>query len=122
MKMIQFVVALLLTGLGNDAAASVRPDTASQKKAAKINAYLDAIGINNPKIKQFANTIGTRMEKGRLRLAEQRFDHGRLVLTFQMQPRIHSEKLELKYQPDNSRFEYTATPKGAMVRFRWEFN
>lgn len=116
------VVALLLSGLTHNAAASVRPDdAASNTKATKLNAYLKKVGLNSPQVLAIIGTVSGRMEDGHLRIAEEKFKKSRVVLHYKMEPRISAKQLQLKYQPYDSNVEYVATPKSLMVHYGWEF-
>lgn len=117
-------MALLLVGLstGNAVAGDDGPRNASKsRKAEKINAYLEKLGLNNPAIKNFTSSVNERIEGDYLRLAEERYDVGRVVLLFEIDPHISAKQLQLKFQPDNSNMEYTLSTRGAIASYRFEF-
>ncbi len=123
MKSYRITVALLLvSGLFNSAAAG---DDLKQikayKKAKAINAYLEKIGLNNPYILSLAQGVNARMEKGAIRLAEQRYKTGRVVFFYDVSNGLGTKQLQLKFQPNNSNFEYTATPKSIMMNYSFSF-
>jgi hypothetical protein len=123
MKSYRLTVALLLvSGLLNGAAAGddLKQIKAS-KKAKAINAYLEKIGLNNPHILKLAQGVNARMENGALRLAEQKYEKGRVVLLYDVGRGFGTKQLQLKFQPDNSNFEYTATPKSIMMNYSFSF-
>lgn len=114
---------LMFAGMANTAAAEEPTKVKDpSKRAAKINAYLDTIGINHPSIREFVNTAGSRIEGKNLRLAESHIEgYGRIVLHYQMKPKISSRQLELKFQPYNSNMEFTATRKSALITYTYKF-
>jgi len=117
------VALLLITGLANEAAAQDGlNDPSGNKKAEKINAYLDSIGITNPRIQKFTSTINERMEGKNIRLAEEHFESGRLVLHYQARPKISIRQMELKFQPVSTpNTEYTATKRSLMMKYKYSF-
>lgn len=124
MVRISVVALLLVSGLTFDAAASERPGNASDN-AKKIRAYLETVGFNNPRITQLSNVVNERVEQdenGRyLRLAEERFEHSRMVLHYEMKPKIGIRQMQLKYQPDNSHSEVAISTQGAIYSYRFHF-
>jgi len=121
-RIVVTVALLLISGLANNAAADDGLKDPSEKKVKKINAYLDAVGINNPRIQEFTSTVSGRMEKGYLRIAEDHYDHGRIVLHYKAEPRISTRQLELKYQPISSpNTQFVATTRSAMMQYKLNF-
>ncbi|MDX2074574.1 MAG: hypothetical protein SFX19_09480 [Alphaproteobacteria bacterium] len=122
MSRITLTVALLLvSGLGNDAAAADGLKDPSRKES-KLKSYLETVGINNPKILAFTSGVASRMEGKNLRLAEEKFESGRIVLHYRMEPKISTRQFELKFQPtDSKRSEIVATTKSVMYQYKWEF-
>lgn len=114
---------LLVSGLTHSAAAAETDDLErSAKKAKKIHAYLQSIGINNPQILEFTSTVSQRMEGRYLRVAEERFENGRLVLHYKAQPKISTRQLELKFQPaDMPHTEFVATTRSLMWQHKYNF-
>ncbi len=123
MKSYRITVALLLvSGLFNSAAAGddLKQIKAS-KKAKAINAYLEKVGLNNPLIVNLAQGVNARMENGALRLAEEKFAAGRMVLLYDVGGGFGTKQLQLKFQSNNSNVEYIATPKSVMMHYRFSF-
>ncbi len=114
---------LLISGLANDAAAQDGlKDPSGTKKAEKVNAYLDSIGINHPRIQAFTSSVSQRMEGRYLRLGEERFEQGRIVLHYKMEPKISTRQLELKFQPAGTpNTEMIATRRSIMVQYKYSF-
>ncbi len=113
---------LLISGLANNAAAQDGLKDTSKDKAKKIHAYLEGVGINNPKILAFTSTIGSRIENKKIRLAEQQFESGRLVLHYAARPKLSTRQLELRFQPTYSKnTEFVATTRSVMYNYKWSF-
>lgn len=113
---------LLISGLANNAAAQDGLKGTSKDKANKIHAYLEGLGINNPKILALTNNIDSRMEGRYLRLADQQFESGRLVLHYAARPKISTRQLELKFQPaDRPHTTFIATTKSVMMQYKYSF-
>lgn len=94
----------------------------AERRAKKINAYLNSLGINHPYISEFVSTAGERVEGRYLRLTEYHIEgEGRIVLHYRMRPKISSKLLELKYQPYDSKTEYVATRESLMMYYKYEF-
>ena len=117
------LMLLLISGLGNSAAAHEGPKHPSKdKKAEKVGAYLNSIGINNPRITSFVSTVSERVEGKNLRVTEHHFENGRLVLHYQMRPKLSTRQLELKFQPANyPNTEFVASRRSIMLHHRWDF-
>ena len=121
-RIVVIVALLLISGLGNDAAAEEGLKETSKDKAKKVRAYLEAIGINNPKIVEFTSTVGERMEGRNLRLAEQQLESGRLVLHYRATPKIGIKQMELKFQPNYSKnTEFVVSTHGVMYQYKYNF-
>lgn len=121
-KVIATMMLLLISGMSTNAAAQDGLKNTSKDKANKIHAYLEAIGVNNPKILAFTSSIGNRMEDKKIRLAEQHFESGRLVLHYAARPKISTRQLELRFQPTYSKnTEFVATTRSMMYNYNWSF-
>lgn len=119
--MILTLALLLISGLGHNAVADTGQEKSS-KKMQKVAAYLATIGINNPKIIAFTSTIGERIEEDKqLRLTEEHFDTGRLVLHYKMRPKLSTRQMQLKFQPYESHSEFTATTNSLMWNYKYNF-
>lgn len=113
---------LLVSGLVNGAAAGDDLNKIkASKKAKAVSLYLEKLGFNDSRVKRLTNELNERLEGDYLRLGEEKFEYGRVVLFFEVEPRVTSKQIQLKFQPDNSNFEYTASTRGLMVNYRYEF-
>lgn len=116
------VALLLVSGLANSAAADEGQKSHSDKKATKINAYLDKLGINDPKTVAFLSGINERVEDKRFRIHQENFTYGRITLNYQMRPKISSRQFEIRYVPNFvSNTEVIATSRAAMINYSWKF-
>lgn len=121
MLRISAVMLLLMTGITSSAAADDRLEEPSKKKAKKIVTYLAKVGLNDPRIAEFASSVSERMEDGKFRLAEEHYQLGRVVMFYPAKPKFGVKHLELKFQPYESNGEFTATTKSLMYNYRFEF-
>jgi hypothetical protein len=126
MKGKNIVTALLLTIAltGNAAAAdsTIGPESKASKKAKKLHAYLDVIGMNDPRIVNFIQKVDANMEDGQLKLYENKMEYGRMVLLYEAKPSISSKNIQLKFQPTNyPHTEVIMTTKSVMINYHYEF-
>lgn len=120
-RIVVTVALLLISGLVTEAAANEGLKK-SQEKAKKVQAYLQSIGINDPAILEFTSTIGQRMEGRYVRIAEERYESGRLVLHYSAKPKMSIRQLELKFQPtDLPHSEIVATTRSLMWNHKYQF-
>jgi hypothetical protein len=119
---ISAVMLLLITGMVSNAAAGDGLEDPSKKKAKKIITYLAKVGLNNPRIVAFANTVGDRVEDGKFRLAEEQYEVGRVVFFYEAKPKMGTKYFQLKFQPSGySNTEFTATTKSLMMNYKYSF-
>ena len=115
------IALLLVSGLIAHPAAADERLKKPTKKGEKINAYLESMGINNPEILAFTSAVSERVEGRYLRVTEEQFDTGRLVLHYRMQPKVSIRQLELKFQPEGYESELVATNHSFMVHYTYRF-
>jgi hypothetical protein len=122
-RIILSVALLLVSGLANGAAADQEgPKEPSSKKVKKLHAYLESIGLNDPAIIKFTESVSGRMEGRYLRLTEHELSHGRIVLHYKAEPKISTRQMELKYQPKFAPgTEFVGTTRSAMIQYRYSF-
>ena len=117
------VAALLLGNLaiGNAAAADL-PEHKSNS-ARKVLATLDMLGLNNQYVKNLVEAADARVEKKYFYFNEQKVGEGRLALRYKFgngdTPSMpgNSKRLELHYQPKDSRFEVTAHTNSVFLSY-----
>lgn len=123
------VAALLLPGLVGTAAAAENPEHLSTKSkhARQALVVLGQIGVNSPEIVEFVDYIDQKIEGGRLKIAEERAMGGTLALSYRLTTKDMPMGIkgrrepELKFTPDDSHWEYTATPHAVMANYRLRF-
>lgn len=92
----------------------------SSKKAQKVLIALHAVGMTDPKVAEFVHAADARIDDGRLRLAEGKLNGGKLTLGYELDG-IGVDRLQLNYQPEDARLNYTATPESVAVRYQLKF-
>lgn len=121
-RIIVTVALLLVSGLANDAAADEGQESRLDKKAKKINAYLEKLGINDPEIVQFVATVSERVEDKKFRIHAEEFEYGKVTFSYQARPKISSRQFEIRYVPnfvDNT--EVVASKRSAMINYSYKF-
>jgi hypothetical protein len=114
------VAALLLTSFSQVAIAAEKTEHQSNN-AHRVIIVLDSMGVNNPTIRDFIGHIDDHIQDGYLTLSEQKVMNGKLMLHYQLNGKIGSKQLEMKFTPDNSHMEYTATSHQIMATYTIHF-
>ncbi len=114
------VAALLLTGSVRVAVAAEEPEHQS-KNARKIVVMLASMGISHPDVVGLVQTVDNHMDKGGLRIAEERFGDNTAILRYRPQNGLGLKNMELKFTPDNSNFEITAHTNSVRINYGFKF-
>lgn len=115
------VAALLLTGHASEAAAAAAKHTS--KKAAKVIATLEMLGIKNKHINHLVEEVDKRVDGKYLRISEDTLMGGPVVLRYHMGSKMGIKQLELHYQPaKDSKFSVSAHTDSVMINYRYEFD
>ncbi len=122
-KNVLVVTALLMFPFGATAVADETPEH-QDKRAQKILATLRMFGIADPKINEFVQGANSRVEKdGYFYLADHTMADGRMAVRFDVNGDGPSEigRLQLSYTPKDSHYAMTASNKGMMMNYHYEF-
>lgn len=92
-----------------------------QKKAEKIIVMLNSMGIDNPEIIEFVNTVNNRTKDGYLMLHQENITEGTVSLRYKLKPAIGIKQLELQYKPQDSNMEYRLHSNSVMVNYKFSF-
>lgn len=115
------VAALLLSNLGGNAAAAEHNEQRS-KRAQKIIATLESIGVNNSEVKNFVAQYDAHVDGKYFYLSDNKMKEGRLSLRYQLGERPSMKNLQLNFTPQyNSHVNMTLSTEGAMIRYHYEF-
>jgi hypothetical protein len=112
---------LVLCLMTPETAAAQEATTETSQKARALDLYLDRAGINNPAVRKLVNEFSARKEGRFLRLGEERFDAGRVVLHYKLQPKIGLKQMQLKYQSTDQRSEIALSTRSLMYNYKWSF-
>ena len=134
-KTLPVVAALLLTILGNVAAAAEKPkylpkdreedltllNKRNSPKIEKILMTLKTFGISDPAIAEFATTVDTRTSGGYFLIHEEKMLGGSLKLRYALKPSIGTKQLELRFTPEESHMEYIMRKNSVMAVYSYSF-
>lgn len=92
------------------------------KRTQKVIAALKMFGISHPDLNRVVATASSKVEKdGYFYLADQNMNTGRVALRFQVQGMPQMRQLQLSYVPKDSHYAVTATTRGVMFNYKYEF-
>lgn len=120
-KILWVVTVLPLFPFNNPAAAEDVTEQRS-KRAQKVIATLKTLGIAHPRIHRLVTEVESHVEKdGFFYIADHRTEEGRLALRFACRGAPQIRQLQLAYTPRDSHYAVTATTRGIMLRYHYEF-
>lgn len=114
------VAALLLTGTAKAATAADEPEHVSDD-ARQVLVLLGHMGIESSELKEFAEYVDQKVYNKRFHIAEERMMDGTLQLNYRLSGGVGIKQMELRFTPDDSRIEATASTDRVMVRYKIEF-
>lgn len=91
------------------------------KRAEKVIAAMDSLGIQNATINQLVRDVSNNTEDGYIHLARQDLEsiNGTVSLRYDTgSPNL--KRLELNYTSKSERYRVTANSQGVMFRYRYE--
>jgi hypothetical protein len=114
------VAALLLINLDGIAAAADSPEHTS-KRAQRVIATLNSLGINDPDVANFVGDVDSRVDHGYLNLSQQKAMGGSISLRYKLGNLPSPRQVDLMYAPDDSHLQATAGTSGVMLGYHLEF-
>lgn len=118
-------IATVLALLGGTAIAAEPTESSDpeyqSKNARKFVKMLAAMGIDDPRVKNFVGDVDERVEDGYLRLAEERTMGGTLTLHYELSGGFGGKQAELLFTPDDSNFQYSARTNAVMMKYQLRF-
>lgn len=115
------MTALLIIPFAHAAAADGSPER-NDKRTQKLLATLKMLGIANPDVKNLVESTSSKIERdGFYYVADQKTESGRFALRLDCQGMPKMSKLQLAYVPKESHYSVTATTKGMMLNYHYEF-
>jgi hypothetical protein len=97
------------------------PHAQHTKKTRKVEILLGQLGLNSKEVMKLVSEVDARVDKGYLRLAEERVPGGTLTLHYDLSGGVRAKQIELKFQPDDSNWQATARPNAVMVEYKYKF-
>ena len=90
------------------------------KRAERVLASLDSLGIQNSNISHLVRQVSDRTEKGYIYLTQEEMANGRVALRYDTgMPNV--KRMELAYTSDDKRTEIVASTRGVMFRYKYAF-
>lgn len=116
------VTALLMLMPVSNAAAADEATEQRNKRAQKVLATLEMLGIAHPEIKNLVMEAQEHVEEdGYFYIADHKMEEGRVALRFEYRGVPKLRQLQLSYVPKDSNYSLTATTRGVMLRYHYEF-
>jgi len=95
-------------------------DTPQSKKAKRLNATLQAMGLNDPTVMKLVQEVNNNVKDGYLSLYEERVPGGHVTLHYELKG-VGIKQTELKFTPDDSNMAYTARTNAVMASYELHF-
>jgi len=119
-SVLAFTALLTLPFLGS--AAADEGTEQRNKRAQKVMTTLKMLGIANPKLNSLVQEASSHMEKdGFFYVADQKMDDGRLALRFACRGIPKLQQLQLSYVPKDTHYAFTASTRGVMLNYHYDF-
>ncbi len=120
-KSLSVVAALLLMVVPEMAVAAQDEPEHKSKNARKALIILGHMGVDSREVREFVQTIDSRIEGDYFTIRKERIENGTIRLHYRLGEGVRLKNIELQYAPDNSNWTATARPDSVMLNYSYKF-